>query len=331
MASTRVNKAAMRRAREQLVVERTAPRPPLPDDFLAWLDTVYEPRGEKAPEWGRLKPFVVDALERSTVRGRASIKQHVTHLACFGYWLIKQGLPLGHTSITRANVDEYARMEMADITAGSRVDRRSRLRSLADQIHPGQAPVRPQLSHRDALKPPYTPEEMRTIVWAAKTQPTARLVRQMCLCVGLGAGAGIDSAELKILTGDRVADHGTGGIEVRIPGKRERTVWVLREREGLVRRGMDGVKPTQPLLGVKLSRSNVANYLYGRAHLHGDVPKPEQSRLRTTWIATLMARPIPMAVICRAAGLQSTRTLFDLLPFIQTPDDAGMLRDGGRP
>jgi hypothetical protein len=44
-----------------------------------------------------------------------------------------------------------------------------------------------------------------------------------------------------------------------------------------------------------------------------------------------MARPVPLTVILRAAGLKSTRTLFDLLPHvgqaaIAMPD---VLRDGG--
>ena len=44
-----------------------------------------------------------------------------------------------------------------------------------------------------------------------------------------------------------------------------------------------------------------------------------------------MTRPVPLAVILTAAGLKSTRTLFDLLPHLGTDTPAGAvaLRDGG--
>ena len=102
-------------------------------------------------------------------------------------------------------------------------------------------------------------------------------------------------------------------------------------REHLVRRGLQGLRDGQPLIGRIKTRRNVAAAVYADAVLLGSLPKLEQSRLRTTWLATLMTRPVPLAVILTAAGLKSTRTLFDLLPHLDTGAAAGTvaLRDGG--
>jgi hypothetical protein len=160
-------------------------------------------------------------------------------------------------------------------------------------------------------------------------QPTEELTRQMCLCVGLGAGGGIDSSELKLLLGSHVVDLGDEGIRIDLPGSRARTVWVLREYELLVRRGLVGTRAHHPVLGRKQDRRNVAADVFSRAKLYGDLPGLEQSRLRTTWLATLLSRPVPPAIIFPIAGLKSTRTLFDLLPHLPATDDTTVLRDGG--
>lgn len=333
MTPRKTSAAAMRRAREELLAGRSAPRPPIADEFRVWLEVEYRPSGRNGANWAGVRPFVIDSLERSAVRGTASLRKHVTYLVRFGQWLIGNGKPLDASSFVRANIAEYTRTGMPDVANGTRIDVRSRLNSLADQIHPELAPIKPVIGHRDALKPPYTAEEMKAIVRAAKVQSVPTMIRQMCLCVGLGAGAGIDSNELKLLRGQDIIDHAADGIEIAVPGSKARTVWVLREYEALVRRGIEGIRANQPLLGMNRQRHNVANSVFDRARINGSTPKPEQSRLRTTWIATLMSRPIPMAVICRAAGLRSTRTLFDLLPVLpdySPAESVEALRDGGQ-
>jgi hypothetical protein len=172
---------------------------------------------------------------------------------------------------------------------------------------------------------------MQALIRAIQVQPTEELVRRLCLCVGLGAGAGIDSPDLKLLDAC-VTDHGDDGICVHVPGTHPREVWVLRDYERLVRRGLQGLRDGQPLVGRVKTRRNVAGAIYAEAILLGSLPKPEQSRLRTTWLATLMTRSVPLAVILTAAGLKSTRTLFDLLPHLEPiagTAGAVALRDGG--
>jgi hypothetical protein len=318
MSKKKINAAAMRRARQQLLEQRAESGPPLPAGFITWCRQQYRPAGELATAWPAVRPFVLAALERSTVRGEESLRKHTTHLAYFGAWLTQQGIEVDARSLTRPHVDEYCRVGMPGSSRSSRGDRRSRLRSLADQVNPDQAPVKAQSVARDPLKPPYTAAEMVAVRRAIMVQPTVEITRQLCVCVGCGAGAGIDSPDLKQLLGQHVVDAGDDGIRIDIPGRQARRVWVLRDYETILRRGISGIAAGSPLLGRNPDRKNVAARVFDNATLLGSVPRLEQSRLRTTWLAELMRRPVPLAVICQAAGLRSTRTLFDLLPFLST-------------
>jgi hypothetical protein len=324
MSPRKTNAAAMRREREQLLNARNAEPTPFPDGFVTWLSEEYRPTADLGVPWPALKPFVQESLFRSAIRGIESLRKTTTHITHFGAWAYMKGLSLqvGPT-VRRVNTDEYCRVGMPDSSEKSRSDRRSRLRGIADHIHPEDAPQPGKAYHRPSIKPPYNHKtEMPAIRRAIKTQPTEELVRQLCLCVGLGAGAGIDSPDLKSLTANHVDDRGENGILVSVPGDRARAVWVLREYEWFVRRGLQGVAAGRLLLGQDPDRANVASRVYERAVLLGSVPKIEQSRLRTTWLATLMTRPVPLAVLCQAAGLKSTRTLFDLLPHIELTSDS---------
>jgi hypothetical protein len=60
---------------------------------------------------------------------------------------------------------------------------------------------------------------------------------------------------------------------------------------------------------------------------HG-APSVCASRLRATWLADLLTEPIPLAMILRAAGLQSARTISELMPHIDPwLQDKGLASD----
>ena len=333
MSPQKISAAEIRRQRAQLKAVRSAEPEPLPEEFRAWLRGAYRPQLELRGLWpDPLLPFAEQTLALSTISGDESRRKFVTHLAHYGAWRHQRGLTLDpRTAMNRRDVDEYARTGMPNSPDKTRSNRRSRLRTICDQLNPEQAPHRDVVIRYEPVKPPYTVVQMEALRRAVQVQPTDQIVRTVCLAFGLGAGAGIDSPELKLLDTTHVDDRGDDGICITIPGARARTVWVLRDYEQLVRRGLVGLRPGQLLLGRVKDRRNVAARVYEDAVLIGSLPKVEQSRLRSTWLATLMTRPVPLAVIMTAAGLKSTRTLFDLLPHIDTTTAScsAMLRDGG--
>lgn len=319
--SARQARLAVAEARQQNALRAAT----LPESARVYIREVYQPLPPIRDEWAHLKRAVEDTLAASTVRGEDSMRKHVTHLAHFFTWARQTGLPLTPACLTRANLAAYEVEALSQLGRSTRQNRRSRLARMADQIHPEQAPIKgPQMSHRHVAAP-YTAAEMTVIRRVAQVQPTPLLKRQMCLLVGLGAGAGIDSTDIKRLQGKDVTDHGADGIEVRVTNLRrsrdnsstahQRTVWVLREFEELVRIGIHGVKPNQLLLGRDAERANVAGSVFERAALHGDVPDLTQGRLRSTWMTTHLSRPTPLQVLLKAAGLTTARTLVELLPY----------------
>ena len=61
-----------------------------------------------------------------------------------------------------------------------------------------------------------------------------------------------------------MSDLGEEGIRVDVPGPHARTVWVLREYEDMVRRGLVGLTPSQLLIGREPGRHNVAGQVLDR-------------------------------------------------------------------
>lgn len=322
--------AAKRRLSDQQVA-----KPPID---VAETVATYRPRSLDTATWELIRPVVTQTLNGSAVSGGESVRKHVTHLALFYAWAETEGLPLSVTTLTRANIETYVSRGMEGSSAKSRADRRSRLRSIADRWHPDEAAPPGRIIGRRAVRPPYSSTEMAVLCRAAVEQPTPTLRRGMSLCVGLGAGAGLASADFRLLRRIHVEDHGRDGLLVHIPGAsiqaQTRRVPIRIEYEDLVRAGLEGLEPQDLLLAGREDRRNLAARAVERAILPERCPRLEQSRLRHTWLSQMLAASVPLQVLLTAAGLQSARTLTDLaalLPPPAEPDMAALRSSGGGP
>lgn len=316
MTTRRPSKAEIRRRIREQQASRSAPPPALAPHIADYVAT-YVPRTVDAEVWDTVRPFVLDVLARYEPEALESARLRLGALVVFANWALERGYPLER--------DELLDLEMveafADTVDGSRntvANYRSRLRGVVRKVRDGGAglPVSVPIPHQ-AVKAPYTPQEVAQIVRITRTQPNETTARQLRACVGLGLGAGLDSPDLRHLRGRHVRRlDGDEGVRVEVVEGRQRIVWVLREFEELVLSGLPS-QASRLVVGEAASRRNIAANVFKRAHILGDAPHFEQSRMRTTWLARLLSAGIPLPVIMQAAGLTSARTLTDLVPFVE--------------
>lgn len=322
--SKRPSKAEIRRR----IRQRRQPAPPAPDlqPDIAEYVSGYTPRSIDDTRWAKVRPFVIDALARYEPTALESARQRLVALVSYADWAVDKGYDLTRaTLLDHELIDAFT--DTADLAKTSATNYRSRLRGITNKVNPAGSgsSVSVTVAHR-SVKPPYSETEQHALVRIARTQPNETTGRQMRASVGFGLGAGLDSVDVKRLYRRDVDDRGQEGIRIDVPGRRSRTVWVLRRYEDLVRTGLQDVRPGSLVVGKSEGRRNVCSAVYARAVILGDAPEFQQSRMRTTWLATLLRNRVPLPVIMRAAGLTSARTLTDLVPHIDIETEVDDLR-----
>ncbi len=264
-----------------------------------------------------VRPFLREVITRSTLSGTESVRKHCRHLTALAVYSDRAGLPLQITAVlTTTNIDSYITAGMIGESDANRAERRRRLLSIATAVNPGpQTPSKlSPIAHRP-IRPPYTPQERATILRATRTQPTERLGQQVKAVVALGFGAGADTVDLRELWVRDIVDHGERGVSVTFHGPRPRVVWVRACVEDLLRTAIAGRDRDELVIGRKLERRNTGARVLEQATWY-KVPDVDQARMRATWLADLMTDPIPLAVILKAAGLLSARSLVDVMAHV---------------
>ena len=230
-----------------------------------------------------------------------------------------------------AAIDDFCSAVVDEVEPRTLNDYRSRLRQIAAASNPGHLnPTTGLVEGYRKVRPGYSRSEEAAIRRVALRQRSTLKRRQLCTIVGLCAGAGLDANDLRYVERAHVDDRGEDGIWVTVVGLRPRLVVVRREYEDIVRAALEDVKDDQRLLGLKETRKNRVGDITLTIQ-NFDAPPIDAARLRTTWLAWLVQRPVPLAVIMQASGLQSARTLSDVLDYVGSVEmDAAVLRDGAQ-
>jgi hypothetical protein len=310
----RPSKAAV--ARLLAEIEARPSQRAMPATLTAVIDD-YRPAAVPASAMDKIRPFLHAAIAASRLSGEESVRKHCNHLTRLAGFALSRSISLEvPTVLTTTFIDEYVRVGMAEETDHLRAERRRRLLAIASAANPGpDVPANLTPVGHCAIKACYTPAELAAITRVCRVQPTAARQRDLATVVSLGAGAGLDSVDMRDLRTNHVEDLGDEGILVHVQGPRPRIVTVRARFEDLLREAIAGRTPGQLLLGRKQDRRNTSARAVERAALH-NVPHIEPSRLRATWLADLMTDSIPLAVILQAAGLRSARTLVELQPHL---------------
>lgn len=292
----------------------------------------YRPRVCTAAQFPLLRDVLRESLTAfAPPNATSGVTGPGAHLARFLVWMLGRperaamGGPISVDELFEPGlVDEYVSVGLEGAPPASRATARAVLRRAIDALGGAQRQV---LSH-SAVKPPYNAEDVARIraLALAQTDPTTR--RGVCAVVGLGLGAGLDGRDQRLVCPADIrvhpAEHGVGYI-VEVRGARPRSVPVLPQYADLIGEALrlhdlQGRSPDQPLFGQAADRRNVTSPVLAQVRAQGHPVEVEVNRLRSTWLLAMMQQPIPLSALMQVAGLQSARTMAELLPYCPPAD-----------
>lgn len=324
MTTRPTSRAEMRRLAAAERAAAAEPLAQLPGRLQPLWDR-YRPAGLDVAVWDSLKPAVHEVMCRSGIGGEQSFIKHLTAVTQFLAYRHTNGLSTAPADAFGLDqIEAFVVDALRDAKDRTRSDYQSRLGALAPKVNPNAAP-RPRYTATSYqhVRPPYTPAEESALRRIALHQPNPVLRRQVCGIVGLCGGGGLDARDLRSLRRPQIVIPDPGHdapILVQVGGDRTRTIAVRRDYEQLVRVAVDGIAGNALLIGQHEQRKSVTSGVLSRIRVSPGEPTIDPSRLRSTWIAWLMTRNVPLQTILAAAGLTSARTLTDLLGFLEPVD-----------
>lgn len=293
----------------------------------------YTPTPARIPraQWQRIRPLVVTAVRAA---GYPSI--HATHFAMratsgFVAHCEDQGLPLDPEVIFLPDrVEHYITTARAVATKLTRANERGALRRVG-RAATLKAPWPPEpgssIGHIHVTAP-YTAEDVAGFRAIATQQATAHRTRVLTTLLVLGLGAGLKPREILACTADQVRQHVTHKdlYVIETPG---RYVPVLPDYvdDLLVLRGQH---PSGPLVGrYTPTAKDPFGVLRKGIEIPRHLPRLSVPRLRTTWMATVLAHDLRIWEFLHIAGLQSASSLDAIASYVPARwDDSVYLLKG---
>ncbi|HUX05498.1 MAG TPA: hypothetical protein VMV53_11430 [Acidimicrobiales bacterium] len=319
-----------RAAAKRLAAERSAEiaekrRRALPvEDYLA----TFVPDRDDAI-WNDIALTVRTAVGHCNFTSIQRAREHAVALAAYLRWRVAQGMAFEVTSsLIFAGIDVFYVQGMPDLSPRTRGDYRLRLRFIATAANASiDAPPALELGH-NAVNRGYDLAEERSLRRWALMQSQTEVRRRLCAIVGLCAGAGLSSTELRALCRKDIFIDTDGTIVVSIKGQRPRQTVIRRTYEELVIIAISDLDPDDSVIPELKSSSPITAIIKGADQL-GCTVALDTRRLRTTWICWLMRQHVSLQLAFEASGLQSARTFTDMLAYLPVAADLNELRDGG--
>ena len=223
-------------------------------------------------------------------------------------------------------VNEWVAFQRGNIPEASLATRRSEVGSVIRALHPASAPIR--LSYQPVAAP-YQRMEIKRMCLTARFQSEDRKAVQLASMIALCAGVGLQPKEVGgVRPSDLQRIELPGGawtylVEVRV-GNHPRSVPMLQQyaklMEWVLQLNLRRMELDSTLLPPR--QRGVTSYVVAASDTANNQDlEILATRLRTTWLVTLMQADIPLATLLTAAGLTSARTLGDLMTYCDPISD----------
>ncbi len=287
----------------------------------------YTPR-LPADEWGRVRSVTRDFVAAAQPVSIASAKQLMWIVSSYAVWAQTHTGASTLTIAVLADLDashRYTTTGIAGVRKSTIETRRSTLDNAIRIIRDGP---RPKAGYRTGSAP-YTRNEETRLILLACHQPTVLRRTRLGAVVALGAGAGLNSAEIRGVAPHHISEQQTDGIfylqvEV-VAGARPRTVPLRNSHRSLLSDVLrwhrdNGLNDSDLLTGTATNR-NVVSMIVGQCNTADGKPVDVNAfRLRATWLLAVANTHIPLTALMAAAGLKSARPIADLIPYLPEPD-----------
>lgn len=329
MAPKRTSAAAAKRAAKAARAAHPAiPRSvALPTEVESFIDS-YCPRNLTATEYAPRRQLTAEFVRASAPTCLRNAKRLMPYSSAYIAWVHKHAIaePSVADLADLLLLDRYIDSGHPDLSEGTKATHRSTLATAITAILGGGR--RKETSNYRGGSAPYSPAEEQAFSLLAQHQSTALKRARLATVVALGAGAGLDSGDLR---GIRPVDieltvDPVGAYQVTVHNERRpRTVVVRNTHRELLASALRwhaeaGLADTDSLLGCDGNRNVASRVVEQSQTATGEPVRIEIARLRTTWLLALMNERLPLTIILQAAGLKSARPIADLIPYLPEPD-----------
>jgi integrase len=297
-------------------------------EVIAQMTKRYKPKQHRLA-WDEARPFVMEAVTTTALAGNRDAGALMSIAAPFVMWCIEEhGLDLRAELIFAPTlIDRYCTTAFSREGTGSSY--RSVLLAISASVLPNSRPKLTPMCKRK-IQAPYTTAEVKAhALWAAGQKTV--LSRHRCmLLVAFVVGAGLQPGELRTLRRTDVKID-EDGVLVRVRGRNERSVPMLRDWEAWAALVLDGYPDAELLWGGPRSPSGNNMVSEFMARTMGVVPA--LTRLRATWITTHLRMGTPIKELLRAGGMAQFENLDQYLVYVENVpmvEHRAMLRGGER-
>ena len=297
-----------------------------------YLRGVYQPQGDYPAEViDRALGYVEASKPPSIAEAKARMRPVLDYLN--RRRLTGESLEVGGSLFAPDDIDFHVATALGHL---SRSARGAHLRALRHVAHgvlgPAEFHLRPLPLGDRGVRPGYTAAEMIELKGRAATHPSRVYGPAMRTLIAGSAGAGLATADWRIVRGTDVTIDGDG-VVINIGGRNPRQVPVLARWEqwiieaAAVAGGRHLLRPgtnhdNRSPLGALLSQE-----------VSGDSPKLSAQRLRATWIIWHLASRTPIRALCVAAGYSpndhgsAVARYLRFVPDMDAAEARGYLRD----
>jgi hypothetical protein len=285
--------------------------------------STYEPKPGRVPgeAWSVVGPFVREVAARLGYMTPETMKNYIHAIAYYAFWIYERGLLLDVEIVfTPSRVEHYIKTATAHLVPSSRASRRAALARVGREVT-RRAPWPPpgMRFQMHQLQPPYLAAEVERYLQMASQQSTPFKRRVATAQLALGLGAGLQAQDYLSVGNEHLVLHGDVFM-MDIPGSRARKV-PMHQRYADLLLEIGQKHPGEPFIA-PLNDAEPADRLERVLRLpeYPRVWRPTTNRLRTTWLVRMLRSGCNLSEIVYMSGLQGTKSLVDLLPYIEFRD-----------